>query len=68
MKSKRKTWLAIASDSDLLMIYNLYKNCEDILYMSVDSDKYDRLIADIEKEAEYRQMLKKGNKQYDSNN
>lgn len=68
MKSKRKTWLAIASDSDLLMIYNLYKNCEDILYMSVDSDKYDRLIADIEKEAKYRQMLKKGNKQYDSNN
>lgn len=62
MKSKRKTWLAIASDSDLLMIYNLYKNCEDILYMSVDSDKYDRLIADIEKEAEYRQMLKKANK------
>ena len=68
MKSKRKTWLAIASDNDLLMIYNLYKNCEDILYISVDSDKYDRLIADIEKEAEYRQMLKKGNKQYDSNN
>lgn len=55
MKSRRKTWLSIASDNDLLMIYNLYQ----ISYMSLEPDKYDKLAADIKKEIEYRQMLKK---------
>lgn len=63
MKSRRTLWLQTASDSDLLMIYNLYKNCEDILYMSSEStDKYDKLGASVEKEINHRQMLKERNK------
>ena len=42
---------------------NLYKNCEDILYMSSEStDKYDKLGASVEKEINHKQMLKKRNK------
>jgi hypothetical protein len=62
MKSRRTLWLQTASDSDLLMIYNLYKNWEDILYMSFENtdkyDNYDKLGASVEKEINHRQMLK----------
>jgi hypothetical protein len=62
MKSRRTLWLQTASDSDLLMIYNLYKNWEDILYMSFENtdkyDNYDKLGASVEKEITHRQMLK----------